>query len=210
MGKSLMRAVAETPGMILHAAIDRAGTDVIGQDAGSIAGLSPLGVSVTTDALEAFVKAHVVLDFTAPSATVAFAGLAAQARLVHVIGTTGMSEADVAALKAAARHAVIIRSGNFSLGVNLLAALVKQAAARFGADWDIEILETHHRAKIDAPSGTALLLGEAAAAGRGALLSDLRLPPHDGVAGPRPLGKIGVASLRGGVSILLLGNRSSS
>lgn len=198
MGKSLVRAVAETPGAVLHAAIDREGAPVIGQDAGAIAGLMPLGVPVTTDALEAFVKAHVVLDFTAPAASVRFAGLAAQARLVHVIGTTGMSEADEVALRAAARHAVIVKSGNFSLGVNMLAALVKKAAASLQAGWDIEIVEMHHRMKVDAPSGTALLLGEAAAKGRGVTLKDEAILSREGHTGARSEGKIGFAALRGG------------
>jgi 4-hydroxy-tetrahydrodipicolinate reductase len=129
---------------------------------------------------------------------VAFAGLAAQARIVHVLGTTGMSETDLAAVGQAARQTAIVRSGNMSLGVNLLAALVKRVARTLGEDFDIEILEMHHRMKVDAPSGTALLLGDAAAKGRGGALKDMRLPPRDGITGARSSGTIGFAALRGG------------
>src|SRR5207253_2912060 len=132
-----------------------------------LAGMPANGVPVTSDPLAAFVKADGLIDFTVPAATIAFAELAAQARIVHVIGTTGLADADEAKIKAAARHATIVRSGNMSLGVNLLAVLVKQAAKALDADFDVEILEMHHRHKVDAPSGTALMLGEAAAAGRG-------------------------------------------
>ena len=141
---------------------------LIGRDAGEISGLGPIGVTITDKPLEAFVEAEGVLDFTSPVASVEFADLAAQARIVHVIGTTGCSTDDEARFKAAARHAPIVKSGNMSLGVNLLGVLTEQAARALGpADWDIEILEMHHRHKVDAPSGTALLLGEAAASGRG-------------------------------------------
>jgi 4-hydroxy-tetrahydrodipicolinate reductase len=198
MGKSLIRAVSETPGVVLHAAIERAGSPFLGQDSGVVAGLMPNGVPVTEDALTAFVKAQGVLDFTAPAATVEFAALAAQARLVHVIGTTGLSEPDVAKLKAAARHSIVVQSGNFSLGVNMLAALVKQAAKALGTDWDIEIVEMHHRMKVDAPSGTALLLGEAAAKGRGVSLSNAAVKSREGHTGARAEGAIGFQALRGG------------
>ena len=134
--------------------------------------LGPLGVKITDDPLNALLNADGVIDFSAPAVTVEIAALAAQARIVHVIGTTGLSADDLAKLDAAARHATIVRSGNMSLGVNLLAGLVKKVAATLGADWDIEIVEMHHRMKVDAPSGTALLLGEAAAAGREVALAD--------------------------------------
>ncbi len=172
MGRMLIRAVAQAEGCSLAAAIEREGSATLGQDAGTLAGLPALGVPVTDDPLRAFAAADGVLDFTAPAATVHFAELAAQARIVHVVGTTGLSEDDLAKLKAASYHARIVRSGNMSLGVNLMAALVRKVAATLGADFDIEILEMHHRMKVDAPSGTALLLGEAAAEGRG-----VDLPP---------------------------------
>jgi 4-hydroxy-tetrahydrodipicolinate reductase len=167
MGRTLIKAVAETQGCVLSAAIERPGSPAIGQDAAVLAGLPAGGVLVTDDALPAFVEAEGVLDFTSPEASVAFAGLAAQARITHVVGTTGLEPGHLARLEAAARHAAIIRSGNMSLGVNLLAALVRKVAATLGTDWDIEIAEMHHRMKVDAPSGTAVLLGEAAAEGRG-------------------------------------------
>lgn len=198
MGRALIRAVAETEGAELAGALERPDSPHLGQDAGELAGAGPLGVAVTDDALPLVAAADGLLDFTAPDATVALAELAAQARIVHVIGTTGFSSAHVAAIEAAARHAVIIRSGNMSLGVNLLAALVRQAAKALGPDWDIEVLEMHHRAKVDAPSGTALLLGEAAAQGRGVALAERSVRVRDGHTGPRAEGTIGFATLRGG------------
>jgi 4-hydroxy-tetrahydrodipicolinate reductase len=198
MGRMLVRTVTETEGVRVHAAIERAGSPAIGADAGSIAGLGDLGVAITSDPLAAIVDADGILDFTTPATTVATAELAAQARIVHVIGTTGCSAADEAAIDAAARHAVIVKSGNMSLGVNLLAGLVRLAARSLGPDYDIEIVEMHHRHKVDAPSGTALLLGEAAAAGRGVALPDVADRGRDGHTGARRPGDIGFASLRGG------------
>ena len=146
-----------------------------------------------------FAAADGVLDFTTPAASVTFAGYAAQARIVHVVGTTGCSAEDDARIAAAARHATIVKSGNMSLGVNLLAVLVEQAARALDAeDFDIEVLEMHHRHKVDAPSGTALLLGEAAAEGRGVDLAGNSVRVRDGHTGVRPAGAIGFATLRGG------------
>ncbi len=198
MGQALVRAVNSAPGVTLAAAIEREGSPVLGQDAALVAGAGMTGVMITDDPLTAFAKADGVLDFTIPAASVAFAGLAAQARIVHVIGTTGFSEDDFARLKAASRHATMIQSGNFGLGVNVLAQLVKRAAKALDLDYDIEIVEMHHRMKIDAPSGTALLLGEAAAAGRGVALDDHMDKARDGHHGVRKPGNIGFASLRGG------------
>jgi 4-hydroxy-tetrahydrodipicolinate reductase len=199
MGQALARAVGETPGARVVAAIERPGSPVLGKDIGELAGLGAIGVAVGDDPLPAFAKADGVLDFTAPAASVEFAGYAAQARIVHVVGTTGCSTGDDAKIAAAARHATIVKSGNMSLGVNLLAALVEQAArALDAADFDIEILEMHHKHKVDAPSGTALLLGEAAAAGRGIALAGNDVRVRDGHTGARKEGTIGFASLRGG------------
>ena len=198
MGRALIKAVTENPATRLHAAIERADSPFLGADSGTLAGLQPNGIPITSDALAAFVAAHGVLDFTAPAATFAFAELAAQARLVHVVGTTGLADSDLDRLDAAARHAVVIRSGNFSLGVNMLAALVRKAAASLVADWDIEIVEMHHRMKVDAPSGTALLLGEAAAAGRQVDLKAQSVRARDGHTGAREAGTIGFQALRGG------------
>ena len=198
MGRMLVRAVHETAGAVLSGALERPDSPLLGQDAGVLAGLGPLGVPVTDDALAAFVATDGVLDFTVPAATVAFAGLAAQARIVHVIGTTGLGSDDLERIAAAAWHAPIVRSGNMSLGVNLLAGLVERVARALGEDTDIEILEMHHRMKVDAPSGTALLLGEAAAAGRAVTLGDAAVRSRDGHTGARRPGDIGFATLRGG------------
>lgn len=199
MGQTLIRIIHETEGAILHAAIEREGSPFIGKDAGELAGVGPLGVPVTSDPLAAFLHAEGVLDFTAPAASVAFAGLAAQARIVHVLGTTGCSAEDEEKIKAAARHARVVKSGNMSLGVNLLGVLVEQAARALpAAGWDIEVVEMHHKHKVDAPSGTALLLGEAAAKGRGIELPAHAVKVRDGHTGARETGTIGFATLRGG------------
>jgi 4-hydroxy-tetrahydrodipicolinate reductase len=198
MGRTLVKAIAETPGLTLAGALERPGAAALGQDAGVLAGLPPLGVAITDDPLPLLIHADGIVDFSAPQATVELAALAAQARIAHVIGTTGLSEADLAKLSAAARHAPIVRSGNMSLGVNLLAGLVRLAAEALGEEFDIEIVEMHHRNKVDAPSGTALMLGEAAAQGRGIELKDHSERGRDGVTGARKRGAIGFASLRGG------------
>ncbi|MBW9088342.1 4-hydroxy-tetrahydrodipicolinate reductase [Rhizobium wenxiniae] len=199
MGQTLIRVIHETPGVTLHAAIEREGSPFLGKDAGDLSGLGPIGVAVTSDPLQAFLNAEGVVDFTAPAASVTFAGLAAQARIVHVIGTTGCSVDDEEKFAAAARHARVVKSGNMSLGVNLLSVLTKQAARALPADgWDIEIVEMHHKHKVDAPSGTALLLGEAAAEGRGIDLASQSVRVRDGHTGPRAGGTIGFATLRGG------------
>jgi len=199
MGQTLIRLINDTPGAILAGAVERTGSPHIGSDAGEVAGIGHIGVPVTDDALKVFIGIEGVLDFTAPAATVEFAELAAQARIVHVIGTTGCSSEDDAKIQAAARHAVVIKSGNMSLGVNLLSVMVRQAAKALGADdFDIEILEMHHKHKVDAPSGTALLLGEAAAEGRGIGLGQHSVRVRDGHTGARESGAIGFAALRGG------------
>lgn len=198
MGQMLIRTVLESDKAKLVGVVERSGHDWIGQDIGVAMGGTASGVIVTDDALEAFSKAQAVIDFTAPAATVAFAGLAAQARAVHVIGTTGFEETDLAKLNAAARHAVIVRAGNMSLGVNLLTKLTKKVAEALDEDFDIEIVEAHHNKKVDAPSGTALMLGEAAAEGRGVSLADVRDSGRDGITGARKKGDIGFAVIRGG------------
>ncbi len=199
MGQTLLRTVSSVAGARVVGAIERAGSPVLGKDAGEVAGLGTLGVTITDDPLPVFAKADGVLDFTTPSASVEFAGYAAQARIVHVIGTTGCTPDDDAKIAAAARHATIVKSGNMSLGINLLAVLVEQAAkALEPGDFDIEILEMHHKHKVDAPSGTALLLGEAAAKGREIGLAENSVRVRDGHTGARAQGAIGFASLRGG------------
>jgi len=198
MGQMLIRTVVESDRARLVGAIEREGHDWIGKDVGTAMGGAPLDVSVSDDPLEVIAKAHAVIDFTAPAATVDFAGLAAQARCVHVIGTTGMTDDDLARLKAAARHATIIRAGNMSLGVNLLVQLTKQVAAALDEDFDIEVIESHHNQKVDAPSGTALMLGEAAAEGRGVSLDAVADRGRDGMTGKRERGHIGFHAIRGG------------
>ena len=198
MGQMLIKAIHATPGASVTAALEREGSPALGEDAGERAGIGRLGVPITDDALTAFVAADGVIDFTSPAATVAFTELAAQARIAHVIGTTGLSPGDLDRIAAASWHAAIVRSGNMSLGVNLLAGLVKRVAQSLGQDFDVEILEMHHRMKVDAPSGTALLLGEAAAEGRGVGLATRAVRSRDGHTGARIAGDIGFATLRGG------------
>ncbi len=198
MGLSLVRMVHETPGCVVAGGIERAGAEAIGKDIGYLAGIGNLGLEVGDNALEMFSGLDAVLDFTVPEASVEFAAIAAQARIVHVIGTTGFTETHEEKIRAAARHARIIKSGNMSVGVNLLSSLVSQVAGILNDDFDIEVLEMHHRHKVDAPSGTALLLGEAAARGRKIDLNEKSVRCRDGITGARNTGDIGFATLRGG------------
>lgn len=198
MGRELVRAIAAAPGCTLFGGIEAQGHDLLGQDLGVLAGLGANGVPLSCDALPLIARADAIIDFTSPAATAAFAGLAANARIVHVIGTTGLDAAAESAITAAARHATIIKSGNMSLGVNVAAAITERMAAALDADWDIEIVEMHHRHKVDAPSGTALMLGKAAAKGRGIDLTSASVRVRDGHTGPRRRGDIGFATLRGG------------
>jgi 4-hydroxy-tetrahydrodipicolinate reductase len=196
MGQTLIRAIAASPDFTLHGALEGPGHPDLGADAGTLAGGAALDVALSDDPLPVIAHAQALIDFTTPRTSVELAGLAAQARIVHVIGTTGFSEADEAKIRMAAHHAVIVKSGNMSLGVTLLAALVRQAAKALPG-FDIEIVEMHHRLKVDAPSGTALLLGRAAAQGRDTPLDATH--SHDGAA--RKSNTIGFASLRGGTVV---------
>ena len=198
MGQMLIKSILASDKCTLAGVLERDGHDWVGQDVGAAMGGAKVGVTVTDDPLEVFAKAQAVIDFTAPAATVGFAGLAAQARAVHVIGTTGLTDADIKAIDAAAHHAVIVRAGNMSLGVNLLTKLTQKVAAALDDDFDIEIIEAHHNQKVDAPSGTALMLGEAAAAGRGVDLNAVRDSGRDGITGARTKGDIGFTAIRGG------------
>jgi 4-hydroxy-tetrahydrodipicolinate reductase len=198
MGQMLINQVTASDHCNLVGVLERTGHPWVGRDIGEAMGGAAIGITVTDDALEAFAKAQAIIDFTGPEATVAFAGLAAQARAVHVIGTTGLSDDDLKAINAAARHAVIVRAGNMSLGVNLLVKLTEKVAAALDADFDIEITEAHHNQKVDAPSGTALMLGQAAAAGRGVDLVVVRDSGRDGITGARKRGDIGFTAIRGG------------
>ena len=198
MGQMLVKLIAGSDRARLAGCIERAGHAWIGRDIGEAMGGADLGVLVTDDPLEAFAQAQAVVDFTTPAATVEFAALAAQARAVHVVGTTGLEPVHQRKLDLAAHHAVIIQAGNMSLGVNLLTRLTQKVAQALDADWDIEIVETHHRMKVDAPSGTALMLGQAAAAGRGVALDQARVSGRDGITGARRRGDIGFSAIRGG------------
>ncbi|WP_109464935.1 4-hydroxy-tetrahydrodipicolinate reductase [Albibacillus kandeliae] len=198
MGQMLIRTITESDRAKLVGVVERKGHGWVGKDIGTMMGGAELGVLVTDDPLEAFARAQAVIDFTAPEATLEFAALAAQARAVHVIGTTGMTEEQIAKLEPASRHAVIIRAGNMSLGVNLLTQLTRKVAAALDEDFDIEVIESHHHHKVDAPSGTALMLGEAAAEGRGVSLKDMSDRGRDGITGARSRGHIGFSAIRGG------------
>ena len=200
MGRTLIREIAQGSGIALCGALEMEGHPNLGLDSGTLAGMQPNGMKLTADPLPLVAGAQVIVDFTRPLVSVMLAELAAQARIVHVIGTTGFDEKQEARIAAAARHAVILKSGNMSLGVNLLAALVEKAA-RSLPDYDVEILEMHHRNKVDAPSGTALLLGHAAAKGRDTQLEKHWVKSRDGHTGARDDGAIGFAALRGGTVV---------
>lgn len=199
MGRALIRASSEKPGFKIAGGTERAGSPSLGGDLGAMAGLDPLGAFATESVASAAAEADVWIDFTAPGATLAALSALAQTKArAAIIGTTGFGPADEDIIAKAAQRLAIVKSGNFSLGVTLLAALTRVAAQKLGPDWDIEIVEAHHRRKVDAPSGTALLLGQAAAAGRNISLADNKLPPRDGHTGERPEGGIGFAVIRGG------------
>jgi len=198
MGRTLVKAIADSKGFVLSGALEDARSPLLGWDAGTLAGLGESGVKLTGDAGALLEKADGIIDFTIPAATLAFAALAAKARKVHVIGTTGLSAADEAKIAEAAKTATIVKSGNMSLGVNLLAALTKRVAKTLDNSFDIEILEMHHNQKVDAPSGTALLLGRAAAQGRGVDFDKCSVATRSGHTGARRPGDIGFATLRGG------------
>lgn len=201
MGRTLIRAVHEAEGLTLAGALEHGGSSHLGADAGVLAGLGPLGIMVEADDAAMLDGVDAVIDFTSPAATVRLAQRLAGTKVAHIIGTTGFSAEENAAIAEAARTAVIVKSGNMSLGVNLLAALTRRVAATLGEDFDIEIVEMHHNRKVDAPSGTALLLGEAAAAGRGRPLDEVADRGRDGLTGARKRGDIGFAALRGGTVV---------
>jgi 4-hydroxy-tetrahydrodipicolinate reductase len=198
MGRMLVETIDAASSAVVTAAVERPGHGWVGRDLGEVMGGSPRRLTVTADVKQALKDAEALIDFTAPVATVGFAKAAAEAGAIHVIGTTGMTEEDIAALDAPAERAVIVRAGNMSLGVNLLVQLTRRVAAALDEDYDIEVVEAHHNRKVDAPSGTALMLGEAAAAGRGRVLKDVSDRARDGITGARRKGDIGFAAIRGG------------
>ena len=198
MGQMNIRQVAMTDGCVVAGVTARPGSVAIGQDAGELAGIGALGVKVTDDAAEMIAGVDVVIDFTSPAASLHHAGLAAAKGTAMVIGTTGLDAEEEVTLKAMAKDNIIIYCANTSVGVTLLTQLVEEVAAKLTDGWDIEILETHHHHKVDAPSGTALALGKAAAKGRGVALDDVADMVRKGQAGARKQGDIGFAVLRGG------------
>ncbi|MEL6298193.1 MAG: 4-hydroxy-tetrahydrodipicolinate reductase [Pseudomonadota bacterium] len=201
MGRALIAATAETDGAKVLAATEPEGSIAVGSDAGTLAAAGHLGVAITDNTATAIAACDVIIDFTAPAATVTFANLAAQAGTAHIIGTTGFDDSHEAAIAKAAEKIAIVKAGNMSLGVNLLTALTRKVASALGEDFDIEIVEMHHNQKVDAPSGTALMLGEAAAEGRAVSLNERAVRVRDGQTGARGKGDIGFATLRGGTVV---------
>ncbi len=198
MGRMLVREVHGTAGCAVAGGTEATGAEALGEDVGTLAGVGPLGLAVGADTRALFAAADAVLEFTSPEATAAHAALAAEAGCVHIVGTTGLASEHEAALAAAARRTAVVWGPNMSLAVNLLIRLTEQVAAALDDDHDIEIVEAHHRYKADAPSGTALALGRAAAKGRGVDLDAVSVRGRDGIGGTRRRGDIGFASMRGG------------
>ncbi|MDP7429207.1 MAG: 4-hydroxy-tetrahydrodipicolinate reductase [Alphaproteobacteria bacterium] len=198
MGLTLARQVAANDGCELCGGTEVAGSEQIGRDLGELAGLGSNGIVVGDDPAALFAEADAVLDFTVPAASADHAALAAESKTTHVVGTTGFETLHQTAINAAAVHTVVVQAANMSLGVNLLLALTRQVAAALDPEFDIEIVERHHRHKVDAPSGTALALGRAAADGRGVEHDDVAARGRDGITGERKPGDIGYAVLRGG------------
>lgn len=198
MGRQLLKVAIEDTKATLAAGFVAEGSSAIGQDLGILAGLDPTGIKASTDMEAALDAADVVIDFTTPELTVTLASLCASKGKALITGTTGLSPEQQKQLEQAAKHIPIVQSFNMSLGVNVLTALVEQAARFLDDRFDIEILEMHHKHKVDAPSGTALMLGEAAASGRNVRLPDVQQTVRDGHTGPRIQGDIGFAVLRGG------------
>ena len=212
MGGALIRAIHEIPNAVLVAAIDREGAPMLGQDSGTLSGIGENGIAVSSNLDAGLNACDGVIDFTVPQASVALSQKIAKHNCIQVIGTTGCTAQEDAKIATSGKNATIIKSGNMSLGINLLAVLVEQAARALQAgDFDLEVLEMHHKHKVDAPSGTALLLGEAAAKGRGIDLAQNSVRSRDGITGAREDGSIGFATLRGGSvigdhSVILAGN----
>ncbi len=198
MGQMLIQTVQNSDAATLVAVADRAGSDWVGRDLGDCLGGQSNGLIVSDNAQSTIAAADAVIDFTMPAATVAHAAMAAQSGTAHIIGTTGMTDAELAAIAGSAQHTAIVRAGNMSLGVNLLTQLTRKVAAALDEDFDIEVIEYHHNQKVDAPSGTALMFADAAAQGRGVSLADVRDSGRDGITGARKRGDIGLVAVRGG------------
>jgi 4-hydroxy-tetrahydrodipicolinate reductase len=198
MGRMIVKVISETPSTELVAAMERPGSPLLGQDAGTVAGLASFGVLIAAELDEALDEADVVIDFTAPSATAWTVSRAAEREVGMVIGTTGLGEAEKRAIWQAAERIPIVLSANMSLGVNVLLGLIEQAAKALGSDYDAEIVELHHRYKKDSPSGTALMMANRLAAALGRDLSSAARYGREGIVGPRTTDEIGILAVRGG------------
>jgi 4-hydroxy-tetrahydrodipicolinate reductase len=199
MGGALIRAINEMEGARLVAAIDRENAPMLGEDSGALSGIGENGIPISSDLGSGLDACDGVIDFTAPQVSVDLSRKVGAHNCIQVIGTTGCTADEDEEIAVSAKSATIIKSGNMSLGINLLAVLVEKAAAALAAsDFDLEVLEMHHKHKVDAPSGTALLLGEAAARGRDIDLASNSVRSRDGITGAREEGTIGFATLRGG------------
>lgn len=201
VGRMLIADIVATEGCALAGGVARPGSAALGQDLGELAGVGRQGIAAADDPDRLLRGSDVAIEFTTPAATAEHAALAARLGKPVVIGTTGLHGAEEAAVREAARQVPIVWAANTSLGINLLMGLVEQVAARLGPEWDLEIMEMHHRHKVDAPSGTALALGRAAAAARGVGFDEAAQRGRDGITGPRRAGAIGFAALRGGDNI---------
>ena len=201
MGQMLVREIAHTQGCSLAGAIEASGSNALGRDVGELAGAGAKGVKIVADGAAALAEAEALIDFTVPAATVAHAKLAVDKGVSMIIGTTGLDPQQTQAIHEAAKKVPIMWAANMAVGVNILLSLVEKTAAMLDPTYDIEIFEMHHRHKFDAPSGTALALGRAAAAGRKVDLEKVWRRSRDGHTGARPTGEIGFAALRGGEEV---------
>lgn len=198
MGAAVIRQVLLSDGCSVHAACDQRGSSVIGQDVGNIIGVEALGIKISDNPIEIFESTDAVIEFSSPDATVTNAKLATTFGCIHVIGTTGLTVDQEIALKNASKFITIVYAPNMSQAVNILFYLTKQVAAKLDEEFDIEIIEMHHRNKVDAPSGTALGLGKAAASGRNIDFKSRAVLSREGQTGERKKGDIGFSTLRGG------------
>ena len=198
MGQMLLKLLVVAPGVLVVGGTERRGSHVLGRDLGALTGGEPLGITISDNPEPLFDQSDVVVDFTSPTATAQHAALAAKAGTAHVIGTTGLDSDQMAAINRAAQRVPVVMASNMSLGINLLEQVIEEMARILDTDWDIEVVEMHHRHKVDAPSGTALTLGDAAARGRGVQLRRVARRGRDGQTGPRAKGEIGFSAIRGG------------
>jgi 4-hydroxy-tetrahydrodipicolinate reductase len=201
MGRALIAAVHAAEGATLTAAVERAESSLIGADAGELAGIGRLGVTLAGSLAEVIDQFDVVIDFTAPAATVVHLALCRAHGKAIVIGTTGLNDEQKQQVSAAATQVPVVYSGNYSVGVNVSLKLLEMAAKTFGDTVDIDVLEAHHRHKVDAPSGTALMMGEAVAGALGRDLKDVAVYAREGHTGPRERQQIGFQTLRGGDTV---------